>query len=293
MDVGSSPRCGSHFVSTSPHASALEQLKVVVNQVKATHKEPVRTYDADTGRPCSFRLGVPDGPVDNPQQAEEASHMGHQANYFCRRCKVGGTHEERECPDKYYAFYEIGKPRNVEEIRECVLRQLQLATYGIAALVEALQTATKMHAALPGRDPDLISNELMVCLTNPLLDLPYLHTILLGDAKYTWYDLHHNWTPVQQDIFTIWLQSTNLDGLGVPLIRAAYMMQYRNGLIGKHIKTLMQTTIFHIHDIVTPNQFTLVRALGELGPIFWTAVIDDMEEYLCVQYPVGFPALHT
>ncbi|KAJ6597452.1 hypothetical protein B0H10DRAFT_2441666 [Mycena sp. CBHHK59/15] len=107
-----------------------------------------------------------------------------------------------------------------------------------------------------------------------------LHTILLGDAKYTWYDLHHNWTPVQQDIFTIRLQSTNLDGLRVPPIRAAYMMQYRNGLIGKHFKTLMQTTIFHIHDIVTPNQFTLVRALGELGPILWTAVIDDMEEYL-------------
>ncbi|KAJ6610339.1 hypothetical protein B0H10DRAFT_1769300, partial [Mycena sp. CBHHK59/15] len=95
-----------------------------------------------------------------------------------------------------------------------------------------------------------------------------------------WYDLHHNWTPVQQDIFTIRLQSTNLDGLRVPPIRAAYMMQYCNGLIGKHFKTLMQTTIFHIHDIVTPNQFTLVRALGELGPILWTAVIDDMEEYL-------------
>ncbi|KAJ6621713.1 hypothetical protein B0H10DRAFT_2215060 [Mycena sp. CBHHK59/15] len=167
--------------------------------------------------------------------------------------------------------YNTGKPRNVEEIRECVLRQLQLATYGIAAPVEALQTAT----ASPGRDPDLISNELMVWLStqtdqpyNPLLDLPFfdpsqdtlveiLHTILLGDAKYTWYDLHHNWTPVQQDIFTIRLQSTNLDGLRVP-----------------------PTTIFHIHDIVTPNQFTLVRALGELGPILWTAVIDDMEEYL-------------
>ncbi|KAJ6618383.1 hypothetical protein B0H10DRAFT_1248089 [Mycena sp. CBHHK59/15] len=80
-----------------------------------------------------------------------------------------------------------GKPRNVEEIRECVLRQLQLATYGIAAPVEALQTATgtkdkiaqhwidilipkarEMRAASPGRDPDLISNELMVWLSTQI-----------------------------------------------------------------------------------------------------------------------------
>ncbi|KAJ7504028.1 hypothetical protein B0H11DRAFT_1692410, partial [Mycena galericulata] len=84
----------------------------------------------------------------------------------------------------------------------------------------------------------------------------------------------------QQDIFTVRLQSTNLDGLRVPPIRAAYMMQYRNGLIGKHFKTLMQTMIFHIHDIVTPDQFTLVRALGELGPLLWLPVIDNMDEYL-------------
>ncbi|KAJ6573348.1 hypothetical protein B0H10DRAFT_1927632 [Mycena sp. CBHHK59/15] len=58
------------------------------------------------------------------------------------------------------------------------------------------------------------------------------------------------------------------------------MMQYRNGLIGKHFKTLMQTMIFHIHDIITPDQFTLVRALGELGPVLWMPTIENMEDYL-------------
>ncbi|KAJ6456980.1 hypothetical protein C8R45DRAFT_1064760 [Mycena sanguinolenta] len=316
------------FVSTSPHAGALEQLKVVVNLVKSTHKEPVRTYNADTQRPCGFRLNVPDGPADNPQQAEESSHIGHQGNYFCRRCHVGGTNEEKECPDGYHSFYTPGRPRNVEDIRSCVLSQIRLATYGVASRVEALQTSTgtkdkiaqhwidiliqksrEVQAASPNRDVEEISTELLIWLNkqtdepyNPLLDLPYaqyfyfispgifdpsqdtlveiLHTILLGDAKYTWYELHHNWTAVQQDIFTIRLQGTNLDGLRVPPIRAAYMMQYRNGLIGKHFKTLIQTMIFHIHDIVTPNQFVLVRALGELGPMLWLPVIDNMEEYL-------------
>ncbi|KAJ6618047.1 hypothetical protein B0H10DRAFT_1796088, partial [Mycena sp. CBHHK59/15] len=225
------------FVSTSPHAGALEQLKVVVNQVKETHKEPVRTYNAETSRPCGIQLNVPDAPADNLQQAEEASHIGHQGNYFCRHCKVGGTNEEKECPDGYHSFYETGQPQNVEEIRSCILTQIQLATYGVAARVDALQTALgtkdkiaqhwieiliqksrEMQAKTPGRLVDDISTELLIWLAeqtdqpyNPLLDLHYfdpsqdtlveiLHTILLGNAKYTWYELHHNWTAVQQNI---------------------------------------------------------------------------------------------
>lgn len=111
-----------------------------------------------------------------------------------------------------------------------------------------------------------------------------LHTILLGIEKYAWYELHSNWTPAQRDLFTVRLQSTSIDGLNVPPIRAAYMMQYRNGLIGKHFKTLMQTTIFHIQDIVTPDQFTLIRAMGELGPLLWASTIDDLEAYLVCLY---------
>ncbi|KAJ7144866.1 hypothetical protein C8R43DRAFT_891028 [Mycena crocata] len=306
-----------HFVSTSPNACALEQLKVVTEQVKSTDTEPVRCYNAEAGRPCGVRLKVPDGPADNPQQAEEASHIGHQGNYFCRVCKVGGTNEEKESPAGYPKFYEAGAPRNVEEIRSCVLEQIRLATRGIASHVEALQTSTgtkdkiaqhwinilipksrEMQAADPRRTVDQISEELCTWLAtqtdqpyNPLLDLPFfdpsqdtmveiLHTILLGHAKYTWYKLHHNWTSAQQDLFTVRLQSTNLDGLRVPPIRAAYMMQYRNGLIGKHFKTLMQTMVFHVQDIVTPAQFALVRALGELGPLLWIPVIDNMSTYL-------------
>ncbi|KAJ6623744.1 hypothetical protein B0H10DRAFT_1786054, partial [Mycena sp. CBHHK59/15] len=228
------------FVSTSPNAGALEQLKVVTEQVKSMHVEPVRCYNAATGRPCGARLRVPDGPADNPQQAKEASHIGHQGNYFCRFCKVGGTTEEKESPEGYYTFYEPGAPRNVEEIKACVLEQLRLATHGIASHVEALQTSTgtkdkiaqhwieilvlksrELQAADPTRPVDDISAELLIWLRNetvqpynPPLDLPFfdpsqdtlveiLHTILLGHTKYVWYELHHNWTPAQQETFTV------------------------------------------------------------------------------------------
>ncbi|KAJ6538143.1 hypothetical protein B0H19DRAFT_1213675 [Mycena capillaripes] len=222
----------------------LEQLKVVVDHVKSTHEKPVPTYNAETDRPCSWTA---------------------------TKCR---------------------------NIRSCVLSQLRLATYGVASHVEALQTSTgtkdkiaqhwidilipkarEMQTASTDHSADDISNALLVWLSeqtdqpyNPLLDLPLAYC-----GHFSVFDPSQD---TLQVIFTVRLQGTNLDGLRVPPIRAAYMMQYRNGLIGKHFKTPMQTMIFHIHDIVTPEQFSLVRALGELGPLLWMPVIDNMDEYL-------------
>jgi hypothetical protein len=58
------------------------------------------------------------------------------------------------------------------------------------------------------------------------------------------------------------------------------MMQYRNGLIGKHFKTLMQTMVFHVHDIVSSEQFVLIKAIGSLGALLWVPEIENMDSYL-------------
>jgi hypothetical protein len=226
-----------------------------------------------------------------------------------------------------------GQPRNVADIRACVIEQIRLSTYGVKAHVAALSTksgtkdkiaqywidillakSNEMQERFPDKPVDEISTELLEWLGsqtskpyNPLLDMPckflfplcrdvllnftdmdisqetlceILHTILLGVEKYVWHGLHTSWTPVQQDLFAVRLQSTNTDGLLIPPIRAAYMMQYKNGLIGKHFKTLMQTMVFHVQDIVTPHQLSLIRAMGELGAVVWASSIPDMDEYL-------------
>ena len=124
---------------------------------------------------------------------------------------------------------------------------------------------------------------------DPSQDTPVeiLHTILLGIVKYLWHDLHTSWDEAQQNLFVIRLQSTDIDGLTVPPIRAPYMMQYRNGLLGKHFKTLMQTMVFHVHGIVNPDQFTLIKAIGLLGALLWVPEIENMISYLvCIPcYP--------
>ncbi|KAK7463484.1 hypothetical protein VKT23_006832 [Stygiomarasmius scandens] len=306
-----------HFVGTSPHVSAPEMLGSVMAQVESTHEKPARCHNAATGRPCRFRIQVPYLPADNPQQSEECSHIGHHGSYPCRICHVGGPYTVKESDDGYHAMYNVGTPRSANETRESLRNQLTLASRGVASHVEAAQTesgvtdkitqqwinkllerAKALKKDKPHRDREEISRELLDWLDkqtkqpyNPLLDAKYLdpsqdtpienlHTYLLGHEKYTWYDLHTSWKEPVQNLFTIRLQSTNIDGLGVPPIRAAYMMQYRNGLIGKHFKTLMQTAVFHVQDIVTENQFTLIKAIGELGALLWVAEIDDLEQYL-------------
>jgi hypothetical protein len=117
---------------------------------------------------------------------------------------------------------------------------------------------------------------------DPSQDTPVeiLHTILLGIVKYLWHDLHTSWDKAQQNLFVIRLQSTDIGGLTVPPIRAPYMIQYRNGLIGKHFKTLMQMMVFHVHGIVNPDQFTLIKAIGLLGALLWVPEIENMSSYL-------------
>lgn len=64
-----------------PHASSAEQFAAFRDNVKSTETKPVKAYNAATKRKCRCILRVPGLPADNPQQSEEASHMGSNANH--------------------------------------------------------------------------------------------------------------------------------------------------------------------------------------------------------------------
>ncbi|KAJ7857220.1 hypothetical protein B0H13DRAFT_2237721 [Mycena leptocephala] len=108
-----------------------------------------------------------------------------------------------------------------------------------------------------------------------------LHTVLLGEDKYVWYETTKGWNDEQGAIFAARLQSTSIDGLNLPPLHAQYMVQYKKSLIGKHYKALQQVGIFQLDtQLCSPALFELWKANGVLGALIWFPVIKDMDQYL-------------
>ncbi|KAJ7715958.1 hypothetical protein B0H16DRAFT_1667025 [Mycena metata] len=306
-----------HFISTSPHASITEQFTAFKSVMEGTHKDPIRVRDAETEETTCVCIHANAGPSDNPMQSEIAGHIGPKGNFFCRKCKVGGTDKDKEENACFHSLFFPGEPRSKEKILTELKNQVKTACSGVAQPIKNTQRDTGIKDTYTQHwiqylldefqrkkqeDPERSSLEieeeliqwtldnedkihsgfLTVDGFDPTKDTPVeiLHTILLGVVKYIWHSSHILWTAEQKQTYSVRLQSTNTDGLTIHAIRAPYIMQYANSLIGRQFKTIAQVNIFHVHGLVTPEQFTTWQAVGQFAALLWVPEIRNLDEYI-------------
>ncbi|KAF7315983.1 hypothetical protein MIND_00115300 [Mycena indigotica] len=305
-----------HFVSTSPNASISEQYREFKTAIEATHTKPIAVQD-DAGNTTKICVYCNAGPSDNPMQSEVSSHMGGQANYFCRKCKVGGPKAHKHSNVGYEELFKPGVPRTKEyvldELRLQVrhvcggttmdkLQKIQRNTgvkdaytqqwiTGLEARFAQLSVADPERPAanikaelmkwVDENDEKIYSAFLRTTAFDPTRDTPIelLHTILLGAVKYVWHISHTGWSDKEKTTYSQRLQATETSGLSIHAIRAKYIMQYANSLIGKQLKTVVQTGIFHVHDLVSDDHLAAWQALGELSALLWVPEIHDITQY--------------
>ncbi|KAH7322029.1 hypothetical protein B0J17DRAFT_621410 [Rhizoctonia solani] len=308
------------FVSTTTHASSVEQFEAVKQQLDANNQNPIRVYNAATGRFVRLRIYILHLPADNRAQSEVASHVC-GGNRLCHKCDAGGPYTVVESKEGYKLLFQPGNARTQTDTVQQIWDQITVACLGVEARVSAMFTESGvrdptaqgliMQLIERGRDlrkqlkkpkeevddSVLISKQSEWMKTQPALpfnilfqipgldphrDTPVeiLHTILIGIEKYAWYLVHSSTKPDAQKIFETRLQSSNILGLEVDPIRASYIMNYKNNLIGRQLKMLMQLTAFHVHNLVSPTAFAVIKAVGELGAVLWYSKIDHLEDYL-------------
>ena len=106
--------------------------------------------------------------------------------------------------------------------------------------------------------------------------------MLLGVTKYTWGLTYKSVAANKQlHILEARLRSIDVDGMNIDPIRAEYFVQYRQSLIGRQLKSIMQCITFVLHGIVDDSLRDVWTSLGEMASLLWYPDIDDIDSY-CV-----------
>ncbi|KAJ7331434.1 hypothetical protein DFH08DRAFT_814739 [Mycena albidolilacea] len=279
-----------HFVSTSQHASIPEQFKEFQKLIKTSEVNPIRVPDpaSSTGHSC-YRLIVNADPRKYAAAwvRQQIFHAENAKRVVIKNIKLQtkGTMQcfrvESPVPRASFSKQSRGDEAELKKTYTASGIKNKYTEYWISDILAQFKKEVER-----GASKDTIS----VALKHPFLttdgfdpprDTPIelLHTILLGVLKYVWHSTHKSWTADQKKMFELRLQAADTSGLAVEGIRAAYIVQYANSLIGRQFKSLLQCAVFQLHDLVSENHFRAWKTVGELSALLWYPEIDDMESY--------------
>jgi hypothetical protein len=117
-----------HFLSTSQHASAIEQSVALAEMIKyvraaryggvrinaaddrSTHDDPIPVKDPETKRDACVRVFDVNRLGDNVAQSECCSHIGANGLHDCRKCERDGSEDVIRTPEGYNALFEVWPP---------------------------------------------------------------------------------------------------------------------------------------------------------------------------------------
>ncbi|KAF7342693.1 hypothetical protein MSAN_02027200 [Mycena sanguinolenta] len=291
-----------HFISTSPNASVSEQFYEFKQAVEETHSSPVIVEDEAGNTTCfSIYAGKATVFVANVESVERKNSRPQTKDimHFLRpvypRTKefilqelrkqvklacsgvlkpIKDLQTETGVKDPYTQFYIdelLSRFKEMKKDPNLTVRDIesQLTQWTVDNQDKIYSPFLTLKGAQFFLSFVFSANGLLGF--DPTKDTPIelLHTILLGVVKYIWHVSHTSWSPEQKQTYALRLQSTDTDGLSIHAIRANYIMQYAGSLIGRQFKTIAQTNLFHVRDLVTKDQFKAWRAAGELAALLW------------------------
>ena len=86
---------------------------------------------------------------------------------------------------------------------------------------------------------------------------------------------HTLWKATNKATFTTRLHGLNWTGTSTHSVRPEYMIQYVKSLVGRQLKTIVQSFVFIAYDLVSAELFSVWKAIGELTALLWMPEIAD------------------
>ncbi|EGO05060.1 hypothetical protein SERLA73DRAFT_149329 [Serpula lacrymans var. lacrymans S7.3] len=220
--------------------------------------------------------------------AEECGCMGLKSNFFCRTCKVGGTQAQKKTDKGYQNIFRCQEAQTPQEMQAQILQQLDYS----------LESSETEKVKVAGTNSG-------ICDSNTASIIQ--HLLVLGKQLRKYNSVKTDIPETEVRLQLEWELESLLDDstiedhinplLGMPGVNihqdnptkvlhtvgvVKYFWAQKDGLIGKHFKSLAQVMPYLIYDLVLQDVLNGWCVIGNLVVLLRHTKIDNAEVYLAL-----------